>query len=220
MALSLARPFASIGAVLVLALSIGLTAAACGGPSPETLCKRLCDCGACAAGDEESCASSLEDAEQEAADEECGAEYDAYVTCLDESLECKDGTADVSDCDDEHEKLVKCLNEPVVLLTSNGCIDLCEKFVGCTGMDPATCQAANPCSPEQNRCAACLAAGPADLCSTDDIVNAALPCIQDCLSVTACEVGSTVACQCQDGAMGASTCNGATYGPCECDVPQ
>jgi hypothetical protein len=220
MALSLARPVASICSVVLLAVSAGLMAAACGGPAPETLCKRLCDCGACADGEQEDCADSLGDAEKEASDQECGAEYDAYVSCLDEELECKNGGADVSGCDDEHDKLVACLGEPVVLLAGNGCIDFCVELATCAGVDPANCQVENPCTTEQNRCAACLAGGTGDLCSSEGLVAAAFPCIGECLGATACEVGSTIECQCADGASGTATCNGAVFGPCECAVPK
>lgn len=213
------RAFASLGSAVVLALTAAFTAAACG-PAPETLCKRLCDCGACAAGEEEGCAESLADAEKDASDEECGAEYDAYVSCLDENVECKNGSADTADCDDEHEALVACLDEPVILLVGNGCIDLCNEIAACTGLDPATCQVENICTYEQNRCAACLAGGAANLCDPEELVDAAFPCLQECLDAISCQPGSTTPCTCPDGSEGASTCNGATYGPCECAEPQ
>jgi hypothetical protein len=213
------RAFASVGSVVVLALAAAFTAAACG-PAPETLCKRLCDCGSCAAQEEEGCAESLGDAEKEASDGDCGAEYDAYVSCLDENLECKGGAADTSDCEDEHEALVECLDEPVILLVGDGCVDLCEEVAVCAGIDVANCQIDNICTYEQNRCAACLAGSPADLCNPEELVNAALPCLDACLAAFGCEPGSTTTCTCADGAEGTSTCNGTTYGPCTCAEPQ
>src|SRR5688500_491362 len=75
------------------ALFVGsLTVGACG-PDPETLCKRLCDCGDCAEQEQQGCAEGLEDAEKDAENDECGAEYDTYVECLDENLECSAGGA-------------------------------------------------------------------------------------------------------------------------------
>jgi hypothetical protein len=213
------RRIATISAA-AFALFLGsLTAGACG-PDPETLCKRLCDCGDCAEQEQQGCAEGLEDAEKDAENDECGAEYDTYVECLDENLECSAGGANESKCQEEHDDLVDCIDEPVIVLVGDACIDLCKEVAGCAGTDPALCDAGpNPCTYEQNRCAACLAGGSADLCDPEQIVNAALPCLQVCLEAVACQPGSQSPCQCPDGTTGTSTCNGAAYGPCDCADP-
>ncbi len=215
------RRTAWLGSALGMGVFGAFAAASCG-PAPETICKRLCDCGGCVDQDEEEgCAEALEEAEKEATDGDCGAEYDAYVGCLDESLECKGDAADTSACDDEYDDLVDCIDEPVVLLYGNGCIDLCVELAGCANVDPGNCQVENPCNDGQNKCAACLAGGSADLCDPDSFLEAAFPCLTQCLDALECQPGTQQVCACPDGSQGVSTCNGATFGECECEpAPQ
>ncbi|NUO52790.1 MAG: hypothetical protein HOV80_28425 [Polyangiaceae bacterium] len=214
------RRIATILAVTSSAVFGILAAGACS-PSVEVICKRVCDCGNCSKDDEEGCVDGLEDAEKDASDEDCGSQYDEYITCLDEKVECKDGGATDEECDKEKAELADCLDAPVITFVQNGCVDLCEKVAGCSQVQvpPGTCEAAeNVCTFEQNKCAACLAGGPGDLCTPEGLIDTALPCLQTCLAALECEPGSQIACQCQDGTTGTQTCNGVAYGACECEA--
>ncbi len=204
---------------VAMAALLATAALALGGcrPSPETLCKRICDCGSCSNEEEEGCVDGLEDAEEDASSEECGAEYDAYVSCLDEKTECDGDAADTSACDDEQEDLAECLDQPVLVNVANGCVDLCVEVVSCQGIPADVCQVPNTCNYEQNRCAACLTGGAASLCTNEGLIEAALGCLELCLAAATCEPGEEVVCTCADGSTGVSTCGGVAFGPCVCE---
>jgi hypothetical protein len=89
-----------------LAVALCLTAG-CGGGS--ALCDQVCDCtGDCSDNDREECYDDIDDAQREADAEECGSEYDDYISCLNSEFECRDGRVDADGCGPERDDVQDC----------------------------------------------------------------------------------------------------------------
>jgi hypothetical protein len=118
------------GVVLFLGWSLCLgvsTAPGCQKVSAEDACVTVCDCTGC---DEDDCVEALTDAEDEAKDEKCEDDYQAYVECIQNKLECDDDRADFGDCDDEEEDLADCI-EKENMPFYNPCGDLKRQCRSC-----------------------------------------------------------------------------------------
>lgn len=193
------------------------TAGACG-PSEASLCKRACDCEGCSSSEEDDCIDELEDAREEAAEEGCGAEYDALVSCIDEELECNDDQVEADGCSDEADDLADCLDDPVFFGVGDPCEALCDQLLECGA---ETCAFTGPCAGPVEDCASCLVAFGDDLCTPDGSQQALDNCADECLieDDNLCTPGEEVFCLCFDGTEGTETCaaDGQSFGPCSID---
>lgn len=87
--------------LLGLGLVSSVTLLGCGGASIEEVCQRSCEClGNCETQQSE-CEASGKAFEELSDDLGCRDSWDAYLSCLDESLTCDDGVVNDSACDVE-----------------------------------------------------------------------------------------------------------------------
>jgi hypothetical protein len=64
------------------------------GTSPEDVCDSLCDCQGCSDRQYDDCVEAYERAQDQAERYGCGDEYEDYLDCLDDTLECRYGRVD------------------------------------------------------------------------------------------------------------------------------
>lgn len=102
------RPPRLLGALLSLAAAGGaLFVAGC--PSQEErACDIICDCTGCSEARYLDCVDKTETAKKAAAEASCPADFDEYLACLEEELECKDDAFSFDGCEDEEESLRQC----------------------------------------------------------------------------------------------------------------
>jgi hypothetical protein len=80
------------------------------GPSASGYCEDKCDCTGCSDNELDECVDNLEDLERSAEDEGCDDQWDDYLTCLDDELECRSGgTVDEDGCERKFLTLLSCL---------------------------------------------------------------------------------------------------------------
>ncbi len=89
-------------------LSLFLVTSGCGGGAG--ICDDICECtGDCSDNDRDECYDEFDDAERRADNEDCGAEFDEYVSCLGSEFECRTGGRyDLDGCNGEGEDLNDC----------------------------------------------------------------------------------------------------------------
>jgi hypothetical protein len=93
---------------LLLGLVLAASVAGCGGGA--SICDDICECtGECTDDSRAECVDNYEDAEKYADDEECGAEFDAYTSCISSEFECRSGKPDADGCVSEGDELQRCL---------------------------------------------------------------------------------------------------------------
>lgn len=96
-------------APLTIALLL-LGAAGC--DSGQALCDRACDCTGCSENELESCYNQEEDAELDAEQAGCSAEYADLVGCAHDNFECNDGVVSYGNsCAGETVELFECAGE-------------------------------------------------------------------------------------------------------------
>lgn len=83
------------------------------GPSASSICDRICECVGCSESEREDCVDEFEDAQRDADQEDCSAEWNDLVACIDEELECKDDRIEVDGCDNELDDLADCADGEV-----------------------------------------------------------------------------------------------------------
>lgn len=118
---------------LVLTLAAGSlwTMAQGCGPSIGSFCNKVCDCMGCSDSERDDCVDSLEDQRKAAEDEDCGGEFNDYLSCTSSELECEDDIATADGCDSEAEKLAECTKGSVV--GGNAVLAYCNNACDCTG---------------------------------------------------------------------------------------
>jgi hypothetical protein len=94
------------------------------GSSASSLCSDICDCTGCSDSEMDDCVDDVEDAEKEAGDEGCEDQYDDFISCFAEELECRDGEIDADGCESEATSLAKCLDHPIEV---SGGLDPCQR---------------------------------------------------------------------------------------------
>jgi hypothetical protein len=99
---------------IVAALGAGLVLAACGTPSPSSICDEICDCQGCKESEQEDCVADLEKAEGDAEDKGCGDAYDAYASCLGDDAQCDGDRYDAGACQGASASLAACIGKPVL----------------------------------------------------------------------------------------------------------
>lgn len=95
---------------LVGAIGCGVLALVAGGcgASVEAVCEKVCECEGCNDEKLEECVDQVSDLEAAADDRGCSSEFDDYLSCTDEELECKNGNSSVDGCGTSFEALAKC----------------------------------------------------------------------------------------------------------------
>ncbi len=83
------------------------------GPSGASICEKICDCVGCSDSEREDCVDEFDDAQRDADQEECSAEWNDFVACIDEELECDDDRIEADGCDNELEELAECADGEV-----------------------------------------------------------------------------------------------------------
>lgn len=101
----IASALASTSCILAMALWPGC------GESPASICEETCDCVGCSDEELDECIDSGEDFEKLASDEGCEDQFDDYISCYGEQLECRGSEVDADGCDHEYEALEKCLGD-------------------------------------------------------------------------------------------------------------
>jgi hypothetical protein len=102
----LVHGLALLGVTAAGALSL-MDAAGCG-VSVSAVCDAICDCERCSNDEYDDCVDDTEDAFRKAERQGCSAKTDAYLSCVDASLQCVDERVRVSSCDLEYDELVAC----------------------------------------------------------------------------------------------------------------
>jgi hypothetical protein len=98
-------------AALMLTMPV-LFAPGCG-TSISGLCRRALECEGDADNEDEldACVESVKDLEERAQDDGCGDEFDAWLGCVDDNLECDGDDAEVDGCEGEDDDLDDCLDD-------------------------------------------------------------------------------------------------------------
>jgi hypothetical protein len=88
-----------------------LVATGCGGGA--SLCDDICDCtGECSENDREECYDEVDDEQRAADNEDCGSQYDEYLSCLNSEFECREGGRyDLDGCSFERDEVRDCLDD-------------------------------------------------------------------------------------------------------------
>jgi len=122
------RTFVMVAGVSLAAAQLGLGC----GTSASAVCDEICDCVGCSENEHENCIDDFEDAERVAENEGCDDQYEEYLSCFDEEIQCRSSELDVDGCESEAESLSKCLGGNVSI---GGPLDPCQqlvnKFRGC-----------------------------------------------------------------------------------------
>jgi hypothetical protein len=88
-------------------LGFGVFTAGCGSTA-ESLCDRVCECTGCNDDKRKECSDFAEDAELDAEQADCLAEYDELVSCYDSSFECVNNVPTYEGCAGETVNLFEC----------------------------------------------------------------------------------------------------------------
>jgi hypothetical protein len=147
----------AIGASFLLLGLAPLWTSGCEGGEPP-LCKAQCDCMGCGMRERQDCVDDVEDAERNAANEGCSAQFSDYVTCF-AGRTCSDNGTFTTSCDIQGEALEKCSSLAGKIVRTT-CEDARDKFISC-GLGGFQ---VSPCAPQSACVARCaLAATCSDL---------------------------------------------------------
>jgi hypothetical protein len=80
----------------------------------------MCACAGCSDKEEEECTEEFTDLEEDSEGEECSEEWDVFIGCVLEQLECDDSIVSIDGCEDEEKRLEHCLKEGVKIWTPEG----------------------------------------------------------------------------------------------------
>lgn len=92
------------------------------GPSIGAYCDKACECMGCSQKERDDCTDNLDDAKRAAEHDGCSDQFNDYLSCVNEELECKDDRIEADGCETEAEALGKCSDGTVVGKNA------CEKF--------------------------------------------------------------------------------------------
>lgn len=97
-------------ALILVALSAFASATGCGGVV-TSVCDRICFCEQCSVAGRDACEEKGDAARQTAVDRNCGAQFDAYATCLDTQVRCEGTSATTGVCSEEFAVVSKCTQQ-------------------------------------------------------------------------------------------------------------
>jgi hypothetical protein len=81
--------------LVVVSLAVGC------GPSVESVCREACNCSdECDDADLDECVAEGEELENAAEDAGCTEQFNDFLACVDDSLECVNGTVETDDCEE------------------------------------------------------------------------------------------------------------------------
>lgn len=104
------HPEAALKNIYALFTVVFLAALPGCGPSISSMCDDICECEGCSDDELDDCIDEGEDLEREVENEGCEDQFDDYLDCASEELECHDSRASFDGCGSELESLGNCLN--------------------------------------------------------------------------------------------------------------
>ncbi|CAN96145.1 MULTISPECIES: hypothetical protein [Sorangium] len=114
--------------VLLSLAAAGGALVSAGCPSPEErACDRICDCSGCSEARYLECVDKAETARADAVKASCTGSFDAYVSCVEEELECKDEKYLFDGCDGQRDSLRGC----GISVFRTVCEDANDVFMAC-----------------------------------------------------------------------------------------
>jgi len=161
----------------------------CGPSQTATICDALCTCTPCTDNDRADCKDSADAAEQKAPGA-CAAPFQAYLTCAEDNVSCRDPQAINTRCIAEITALIGC--DPAVAIIGTPCATAPIKIAICLGTPPSMGGAQSICAGQQACTAQCLIAAP---CNQVKDVFSSLPSgtgqpLLDCFSACSQTSGS------------------------------
>lgn len=122
-------------------LLLWAAAPGCGGVTVSSFCDKVCDCSGCTESERSDCVDNGEEIRDNAADEGCSAQFDTYLSCLNNEATCVNDTIDADGCEDEAEKLSECAG-PIQSASTASCVKLCDATQKCPGAETVDCDSA------------------------------------------------------------------------------
>lgn len=104
-------------------------------PSSASYCMKVCACAGCDEADEEACVTALKTSQTNAVTRGCGAQYDAYLSCVDSIASCS-GTTSATTCSAERAALESCAG---VVTFGSPCVNVCIVRSNRCGGDLESC---------------------------------------------------------------------------------
>ena len=96
-------------AAIVYLTALGVSVGGCGG-SASSICNATCDCTGCSDSEFDDCIDTYEDFERESDARDCLPEFDDYVDCIDDEIECRDGRVDADGCNTPLSNWLRCMD--------------------------------------------------------------------------------------------------------------
>jgi hypothetical protein len=142
----------------VAAVAFWGLAPGCGGPSIGAYCDKACECVGCNDKQRDECTDAVGDAKKKAEDDGCSDQFNDYLSCVNEELECKNDQLNADGCESEAKAFGKCSGGSG--FGKNGCEKLADKVAALyekCGVDPGQSQGGDTqCSGAQEAQAQCL----------------------------------------------------------------
>jgi hypothetical protein len=98
-----------VAAALAYLGALGTTTVGCGSAA-GSICDVTCDCRGCSESDYDECIDEYEDFERESDARDCLPEFDEYVGCIEDEIECRDGRVDADGCNTPFERWLRCMD--------------------------------------------------------------------------------------------------------------
>jgi hypothetical protein len=179
----------SSAALLLGPLALAALAGGCGPSQTATICDALCTCTPCTDNDRADCKDSADAAEQQSQGA-CAAPFQAYLTCAEDNVRCRDPQSINTRCIAEITALIRC--DPAVAIIGTPCATAPIKTAICLGNPPPTGGNQATCAGQQACIAECTLAAP---CNQVKDVFSSLPSptgqpLIDCFSACSQTSGS------------------------------
>src|SRR6187399_1481503 len=94
----------------LVVLIIGLLGCKNAGLATASICDQACACEPCTNNDQEACEDAASDARRRARDLGCTSEFNAYLSCAEDHISCRDKNAVTKECSAEFTALSLCGN--------------------------------------------------------------------------------------------------------------
>ena len=90
------------------AIALWGVAPGCGGASVGKYCDQVCECLGCSDSERDECSDAMGDLRKTAEDAGCSGEFDDYLSCINDELECNDDQVSADGCDVEEKAVGEC----------------------------------------------------------------------------------------------------------------
>jgi hypothetical protein len=94
--------------LLVPGAGWALVGSGCSSSRVTRVCDIMCDCTGCNEAGYTDCIDEAEAAQKLSADKSCGGSFDAYLTCLEDEIECRNDQFSYDGCEEEEAPLREC----------------------------------------------------------------------------------------------------------------